>query len=130
MAVLDESGLNYFYRKIKSKFALSSHSHNAVSTSDNGFMSSTDKSKLDNIAAGATKNTIIQTTVTLVASNWSNNSQAVTVNGVTGSSLIFVEVSANNSNGVICTSQATNKLTFTCDNVPTNNVTVQVAVIT
>ena len=36
----------------------SSHSHSNATTSSNGFMSSSDKSKLDGIASGATKNVI------------------------------------------------------------------------
>ena len=38
--------------------ATSSHSHDNASTSNSGFMSSSDKSKLDGIASGATKNVI------------------------------------------------------------------------
>lgn len=38
--------------------AASSHTHSAATTSANGFMSSTDKSKLDGIAAGANKTTV------------------------------------------------------------------------
>ena len=38
--------------------AASSHSHGAATTSANGFMSSTDKAKLDGIASGANKTTV------------------------------------------------------------------------
>ena len=38
--------------------AASSHSHDNASSSNSGFMSSSDKSKLDGIASGATKNVI------------------------------------------------------------------------
>lgn len=38
--------------------AASSHTHDAASTSAAGFMSSTDKSKLDGIASGANKTTV------------------------------------------------------------------------
>lgn len=79
MAFVDLSGLNYFYEKLKTKFALASHTHSVATTSANGFMSASDKTKLNGIATAATKNSIIQSTVTLTVSGWSGNSQAVTV---------------------------------------------------
>lgn len=41
-----------------SNYAASSHSHNAATTSAAGFMSTSDKSKLDGIASGANKTTV------------------------------------------------------------------------
>jgi hypothetical protein len=128
MAFVDLNGLNYFYTKLKSKFALSSHSHSVATTSANGFMSSTDKTKLNGVATGATKNNVTQTTVTLTSSGWGSNKQTVTVSGVTASNLVIVSV-LNNSYGIECTAQASNTLTFTCKNTPTVNVTVNVVVI-
>lgn len=128
MAFLDLNGLNYFFTKLKSVFALASHSHSAATTSVSGFMSKSDKTKLNGIATGATKNTITQTTATLSSSGWGNNKQTVTVNGVTTSNLVLVEI-VNNENGIMCTAQSSNTLTFTCDSVPSGNVTVKVAVL-
>ena len=91
-------------------------------------MSSADKNKLNGIATGATKNTITQTTVTLSSSGWGSNKQTVTVNGVTASNLVLVTVDSIKY-GIQCTGQSSNTLTFTCDTVPTENVTVSVAVL-
>lgn len=55
MAYLNNSGLTYFYTKIKAKFALAIHDHKVASTTENGFMSSGDKIKLDGIESEATK---------------------------------------------------------------------------
>lgn len=128
MAFVDLNGLNYFYSKLKSIFALSSHSHSTATTSASGFMSKSDKSKLNGIATGATKNTITQTTITLSSSGWGDNEQTITVSGVTASNLVLITV-VNNENGILCTAQASNTLTFTCDSIPSNDVTVNVAVL-
>lgn len=71
---------------------------------------------------------ITLTTVTLTVSGWLSYNQTVTVNGVTASNLVTVSVS-DNIYGIVCTAQATNKLTFTCETVPTANVTVNVAIL-
>lgn len=128
MAFVDLNGLNYFYTKLKSKFALSSHTHSVATTSANGFMSTSDKTKLNGVSTGATKNTITQTTVTLTSSGWGSNKQTVTVSGVTASNLVIVDV-LNDEYGIKCTSQASNTLTFTCENTPTVNVTVNVVIM-
>lgn len=131
MAFLDLNGLNYFYTKLKSNFALATHTHSAATTSANGFMSSSDKTKLNGIATGATKNTITQVTVTLTSSGWGSKTQTATVSGVTTSNLVLVELPDGSSGyGIKCTAQGSNTLTFTCETVPTTNVTVNVAVIT
>lgn len=127
MSFLDVNGLSYFYTKIKSKFALATHTHDAATTSKNGFMSTTDKSKLNGVATGATKNSIIQSTITLTTSGWSNKTQNVTVTGVTSNNLVLVNV--NDGSSVKCTAQSNNTLTFTCDSTPTSNITVDVAVL-
>ena len=128
MSVLDLSGLNYFFTKLKTVFALKSHTHNAVTTSANGYMSASDKTKLNGIATSATKNSITQSTITLTASKWSSNTQTVTVSGVTASNMVVVSV-VSNVNGIECTAQGTNTLTFTAETTPTVNVTVKVAII-
>ena len=128
MGYLDINGLLYFYTKIKSKFALSSHTHSAATTTVDGFLSSTDKTKLNGIASGATKNTISQLTITLTTSKWSNKTQSATVSGVTTSNGVIVDVN-DIANGIKCTAQASNTLTFTCESVPTSNVTVNVMIL-
>lgn len=73
-------------------------------------------------------------TVTLSASGWSGNSQTVTVFGVSAdeSAQLIMPVPALASQtayyeaGILVTGQAANSLTFTCQNVPTEDLTVYV----
>lgn len=73
-------------------------------------------------------------TVTLVAANWSANSQTVTATGVTASNDVFVSpapasASDYSTAGIICTAQGANSLTFTCDTTPVTDITVNVAIL-
>lgn len=73
-------------------------------------------------------------TVTLPASGWSNNTQAVTVSGVLADEtkqLIqpMPAVASQNayiSAGVICSGQGENQLTFTCSTTPTEGISLYV----
>ena len=70
-------------------------------------------------------------TVTLVAANWSANSQTVTVNGVTSTSVVLVAPDPTDTAdyvaaGILCTSQTTNSLTFTATTTPTNDIDVNI----
>ena len=59
MKTLGDTSIKKLFELIKAKFdtkANKEHTHKAATTSANGFMSSTDKSKLDGIAAGAQVN--------------------------------------------------------------------------
>lgn len=74
-------------------------------------------------------------TVTLSASGWSSNSQTVTVSGILADETkqliqpcpAMASQSAYYSAGIMCTGQAADSLTFTCQTVPTENLTVYVA---
>lgn len=73
--------------------------------------------------------------VKLTKAGWSNNSQTVSVNGITEDSVIFVapEPSASNfteytEQEVRCTAQGTNQLTFECVTTPTIDLEVNVAI--
>lgn len=73
-------------------------------------------------------------TGTLVVADWSNNSQTITVNGVTASNTVFVSPAPASSTeyaskGIICTSQGTDSLTFSCDTVPDNALTVNIVIL-
>lgn len=73
-------------------------------------------------------------TVTLVATSWSNNEQAVTANGVTTDNIVIVSPApvsflAYGEAQVRCISQAANLLTFRCEDVPSENLTVNVTCI-
>lgn len=75
-------------------------------------------------------------TITLTAAGWSSNAQTVTVSGVSASEpaqLItptpaIASQSAYYEAGIMCTGQAANSLTFTCQTVPTSNLTVYVVI--
>lgn len=71
--------------------------------------------------------------VTLSASGWANNQQTVTVAGVTADNTVIpgpapASHAAYAESGVYCSAQAANALTFTCDSVPSADITVNVAV--
>lgn len=74
--------------------------------------------------------------VTLTTSGWSSNTQTVTVSGVSASETAqlitptpaIASQSAYYEAGIMCTGQAANRLTFTCQTVPTSNLTVYVVI--
>lgn len=73
-------------------------------------------------------------TITLTTSGWSSNTQTVTVSGVSATETAqlitptpaIASQSAYYEAGIMCTNQGTNSLTFTCQTVPTSNLTVYV----
>lgn len=75
-------------------------------------------------------------TITLTTSGWSSNTQTVTVSGVSASETAqlitpmpkITSQSAYYEAGIMCTNQGTNSLTFTCQTVPTSNLTVYVVI--
>lgn len=72
-------------------------------------------------------------TATLAVNDWSSNTQTVTVQGVTASNTVFVAPApASNADfvaaGIVCTSQASNSLTFTCATTPSSAITVNVCI--
>lgn len=74
--------------------------------------------------------------ITLTTSGWSSNTQTVTVSGVSASETAqlitptpaIASQSAYYEAGIMCTGQAANSLTFTCQTVPTSNLTVYVVI--
>ena len=72
-------------------------------------------------------------TATLAVASWSSGAQTVTVSGVTASNTVFIAPAPASQEvytaaGIICTTQAANKLTFTCAETPTAAVTVNVVI--
>ena len=73
---------------------------------------------------------------TLTTSGWSSNAQTVTVPGVSASETAqlitpmpkITSQSAYYEAGIMCTGQAANSLTFTCQTVPTSNLIVYVVI--
>ena len=75
--------------------------------------------------------TYTQLTVTLTVAGWSDNSQTVTVSGVTANNAVVVSPAPSSYRsygefGVYCSAQAANSLTFVCDSVPDVALTVNV----
>ena len=73
-------------------------------------------------------------TGSLTVAGWSGSAQVLSVTGVTSSSCVIVapapdSLEAYAAAGVRCTAQASGKLTFTCQSVPTAALTVNVAIL-
>lgn len=80
------------------------------------------------LADGAT---YTQLTITLTVAGWVNNSQTVTVSGVTANNAVVISPTPNSyisygEFGIYCSAQATNSLTFVCDSAPDVALTVNV----
>lgn len=75
LAVLSDDGLIHWMKP--SKFAASGHTHSNATTSAAGFMSATDKTKLDGIASGATR-----VTSSTVGEDWGYTKNKGTVTSV------------------------------------------------
>lgn len=72
-------------------------------------------------------------TVTLPASGWSNNQQTVTAKGVTANNAVTPSPApasweAAGAAGVRCVTQGGNRLTFTCSETPTEDLTYNVLI--
>lgn len=82
---------------------------------------------------GQAKHTTV--TVTLAAASWSaSNTISVAANGVTASNTVIVSptpasFAAYSEANIRCTAQGTNSLTFTADNKPTVEITVNVVIL-
>ena len=73
-------------------------------------------------------------TVTLVAANWVNDSQTVTMTGVTATNTVIVAPYPTDAEdyaaaGVLCVAQSTGTLTFSCTTTPANDLQVNVVII-
>lgn len=82
------------------------------------------------LASGAT---YTQLTVTLTVAGWANNSQTVTVSGVTANNAVVVSPAPGSylsygEFGVYCSAQTTNRLTFVCDSAPNVALTVNILI--
>ena len=73
-------------------------------------------------------------TASLTSAGWSGNTQTVSVSGVTAANTIIVapdpaNFSAYAESGIRCTAQASGTLTFVCEDVPTETITVNVVIL-
>ena len=108
----------------------------AMSISFTPISTLTSQNVQDAIAEVYTKTAHTYQTITLSSSAWSSNSQTVAVSGVTADELdqlitptpAIASQSAYYEAGIMCTGQAANSLKFTCQTVPTSNLTVYVVI--
>lgn len=91
--------------------------------------------KTDGITA-SWENTTLSPAIapTLVAANWSSNTQTITVQGVTANNTVIVGPIPTDAQdyadaGILCTGQALNSLTFTCVNVPATDLQVNIVIM-
>lgn len=87
-----------------------------------------------NCLEGVSIPTIDSQTVTLTVAGWSNNEQTVSVSAVTATNRVIVSPSPAStadyvSAGILCTAQGNGTLTFTCSDVPSADLTVNVLVL-
>ena len=73
-------------------------------------------------------------TASLTSAGWSNNTQTVSVSGVTAANTIIVapdpaNFSAYAESGIRCTAQASGTLTFACEDAPATDITVNVVIL-
>lgn len=72
--------------------------------------------------------------ISLSSSNWSNMEQTVSTNGVTADNTIIPSPApashvAYGEAGIYCSAQGENTLTFTCSEVPSTNLIVNVLIL-
>jgi len=80
------------------------------------------------------QNAVVNATGTLTVAGWSSNTQTISVTEVTASNTVIVSPApasfADYGNAKIhCSAQGPGTLTFTCDTVPTNAITVNVVIL-
>lgn len=76
----------------------------------------------------------VSASVTLTSNGWAGNEQIVTINDVTATNTVIVSPAPESQDAytlaeVYCTEQADKSLTFTCTDVPTTNITVNLVII-
>lgn len=86
------------------------------------------------LASGATYTAV---SATLVQQNWNSSTlqQTISVSGVTASNAVIVAPAPNDLNkysesGIYCSAQASDTLTFKCEEIPASNIAVNVLILT
>ena len=118
--------------------AAASHAHAAgditsgtLSIARGGTGSSTASAARSALGAQAT---VVKKTGSLTVAGWSSKKQTISVAGVTASNCVIVAPAPASQEayvaaGIKCTTQASGKLTFTCESVPAAALTVNVAIL-
>ena len=81
------------------------------------------------------KASLVTKTVTLSTSGWTNKQKTISVDGVTVNNTVIVSYAPGSYTiysecGIRCVSQGTGILTFQCENIPSGNIAVNVAILT
>ena len=76
----------------------------------------------------------VSTSATLTVAGWSNNTQTVTVTGMTTNATVVITAAPDSyiayaEAGVRCTAQGANTLTFACEETPTVALTANVLIL-
>lgn len=106
-----------------------------VNTESNGLAPKLEGSSDKFLRADGTWSTPYTTvSATLTTSAWSSKSQSVSVAGVTANNAVMVAPAPASQKvyttaRVYCTGQTDGKLTFSCDEVPTTNITINVIIL-
>lgn len=118
--------------------AAASHNHSAANITsgtlpvDRGGTGATTASAARS-ALGA-QATVVNKTGSLTVAGWNSKKQTISVAGVTASNCVIVAPAPASQEayvaaGIKCTTQASGKLTFTCESVPAAVLTVNVAIL-
>ena len=100
-----------------------------------GLNTSIDSDANGNVTIAAVKKVdMVEAKVTLVSSQWTDNTQVITLTGVTSSNTIIVSptpssIESYSEFSIQCTTQGENSLTFICDETPDVNIEVNVLVL-
>ena len=124
----------YFYKCVQNG---SSYEYQRIDVQPSGVTSVNGNTGAVTISAadlGAATMTIPATMPTLAVADWSSNTQTVSVTGVTATNTVLVAPAPASAAdyaaaGIVCTAQAADSLTFTCDTVPSNAITVNVVIM-
>lgn len=124
------------HASVSNSIQISSGGSTSVYNNDaNTFKVANDNGNFEMMSADGTiptaRLTKVNSTITLTAAGWSSNTQTVTVNGVTSTSVVLVAPDPSDtadyvSAGILCTSQTTDSLTFTATTTPTNDIDVNI----
>lgn len=73
-------------------------------------------------------------TAILLTTDWDNNSQTVDITGVTANDTVLVSpvpssIGLYAAFGIVCTAQGEGNLTFTCDFLPSEDISVNVIIL-
>lgn len=76
----------------------------------------------------------VDSTATLAANGWDNKLQTVDVPGVTSSNTVILSPAPDSIDdylgaGIVCTLQLNGSLTFKCDTVPSEDITINIAIL-